>query len=187
MLDETSINQQMAKTRYVQDTRTTPQETNQSPSLPQSIPTRSLPSQQPQRHIPPHPFMKTKTAHEARAAAPTARSPSDLTSKLLDGTQLQSTQSPFQGTQPKSDPQTLPKVKSDPSNTSPKRNFQHQKSLPNHLFPKREVVEIFISNVSTVKGKGACDTFFIKSKVLSALNTKFWHQRVNMGLAYHCK
>lgn len=159
VLDDTSINQQMAKTRYVQETRTTPQKANQSPSLPQSSPTRSPPSQQPQRHIPPHPFMKTKTA-----AAPTARRPPDLTSKLLDGAQLQSTQSPFQGVQPRSDPQTLPKLKSDLSNTSPKGNFQHKKSLPNHLFPKREVVEIFISNVSTVKGKGACDYFFYKVK-----------------------
>ena len=123
VLDDTSVNQQMAKTRYVQETRTTAQKADQSPSPPQSIPTRSPPSEQPQRHIPPHPFMKTETAHEARATALTTSRPPDHTPKLLDSTQPQSTQSPFQGGQPKSDPQTSPKAKFDPMNTLPKETF----------------------------------------------------------------
>lgn len=151
VLDDSSINQQMAKTRYVHQTTTGTQETIQSPAVQTSIQPQSLRSKSAERHIPPHPFMKTQTAHEAHSTKPymeqPTNSPLDVTRNLLDGTQPQSTQSPFQGEKTKLDQQTPQNAKFDPGRELPKEVFQHQQTLPNQLFEKKEVTDVILSNV----------------------------------------
>ena len=142
----------MAKTRYVHQTTTGTQETIQSPAVQTSIQPQSLRSKSAERHIPPHPFMKTQTAHEAHSTTPymeqPTNSPLDVTRNLLDGTQPQSTQSPFQGEKTKLDQQTPQNAKFDPGRELPKEVFQHQQTLPNQLFEKKEVTDVILSNVS---------------------------------------
>ena len=195
----------MALTRYVEKTAT--KGTIQSPSSQESIPSsHRLPApQQPKKHIPPHPLMKSHPSQATRSATPvqhstnqelqaahpaasrqwttsqdlhathSATSVEQSTSQELQATysaasvqqatsqellpagkhlepfHAQSTPSPFrspkggQGGFGQESPQD---AKLEPSTKSHQGTFQHQQSLPDQLFEKKEVIKIFLSYVS---------------------------------------
>ena len=166
----------MALTRYVHEERAATQATFQNLSVEQSIPasSQSFPSPNPEKHIPPHPFMKTQAADATHSALqPVQRSSSqehlpakkhlELSQKIFESTQSQSTQKLFESTQSQSmrstsqspqarqggyDQQASQNAKLEHVTKSPQGAFQHEQSLPNQLFEKKEVIKIILSRVS---------------------------------------
>ena len=158
------MNGQMALTRYVHEERTATQATFQNPSVQQSTPasSQSLPSPNPEKHIPPHPFMKTQAAQATHSALQPvqwsssqehlpAKKHLELSQKLFESTKPQSNQSSSlspQGWQGGFDQQASQDAKLEHVTKSPQGTFQYEQSLPNQLFEKKEVIEVFLSRVS---------------------------------------
>ena len=196
----------MALTRYVEKTAT--KGTIQSPSSQESIPSsHRLPApQQPKKHIPPHPLMKSHPSQATRSATPVQHSTNQELQAAPPAASRQWTTSqrppcnPFSyicgavnkprapgnlfscfcaaGNKPRapacrqtfrtfpmhSQPQVLfahqregkggfgqespQDAKLEPSTKSHQGTFQHQQSLPDQLFEKKEVIKIFLSYVS---------------------------------------
>lgn len=173
--DGTNVNEQMTATRYVHKTGTPTQTAVQNPYDHQSSPFLSLLqlSSQPEKHIPPHPLMKTQTAQPTQSVSkpvqaaqsvsqPVERSTSqdylqdnkctEFSQKVFESTKPQSAQGLFQSSRPggqaKAAQQTVQNAKEDPVVKSPWGLLQHQPPLPNQLFEKQEVIEVFLSSVS---------------------------------------
>lgn len=156
----------MALTSYVQKTRTVAQETIKNLSLQESnlAPSQQTPITQPwqaEKHIPPHPFMKTQAAQATHSAAqplhhslsqePLPSKQPEPSQQLFEISQAHSTQRPLespQGRQGGLHQQASQNANLESTTKSPQGTIQHQPSLPNQLFEKREVIEVFLSSVS---------------------------------------
>ena len=154
----------MTLTRYVRETGMATQGVVQNPLVREidsssSYQISATHPQQPEHHIPPHPFMKipvTQATHSTAQVAYQLVSKEPLPCKQseplrLENNQVHSTQSSFpspQGRQGRFDQQTLQDAKLDLIQKLHQGTYQQQQLLPNQLFEKKEIMEVFLSNVS---------------------------------------